>query len=207
MNAWNRLWFSRADVLPLSVTRIAVGLLWLAILTVTAPNWHRFYGYDGVMSLGDEDLNAIRTLSSSSIIQWTDGILPISFWWWIGIVLATCVMLGFQTRIATIGLFVFTSSLIQRNTYVVNGEELVTRMLLFYGCFSAWGSRVSLDSWLRYRNTSMSDKKEYPLVWSWRMMQVNFLLIYAISLPYKFAQDGDWLTGDALHWTIASDMW
>jgi hypothetical protein len=33
------------------------------------------------------------------------------------------------------------------------------------------------------------------------------LLIYAISLPYKFAQDFDWVTGDALHWTIASDMW
>jgi hypothetical protein len=46
-----------------------------------------------------------------------------------------------------------------------------------------------------------------PLVWSWRMMQINFLLIYAISLPYKFAQDLDWLTGDALHWTLASDMW
>ena len=38
-------------------------------------------------------------------------------------------------------------------------------------------------------------------------MQINFLLIYAISLPYKFAQDFDWVTGDALHWTIASDMW
>ena len=38
-------------------------------------------------------------------------------------------------------------------------------------------------------------------------MQINFLLIYAISVPYKFADDIDWLTGDALHWTIASDMW
>ena len=38
-------------------------------------------------------------------------------------------------------------------------------------------------------------------------MQINFLLIYAISLPNKFAQDIDWLTGDELHWTIASDMW
>lgn len=207
MNAWDRFWFSRADVLPLSIARIGIGLIWLAILTVTAPNWHRFYGFDGVMSLGAEDLNAMRTLGSSSIIGWTDGVLPISFWWWVGIVLSVSLALGLQTRIATVGLFLFTSSLIQRNTYVVNGEELVTRMLLFYGCFSPWGSRLSLDSWLRNRNVAASIQKTHPFVWSWRMMQINFLLIYAISLPNKFAQDIDWLTGDALHWTIASDMW
>ncbi len=210
MNAWNRFWFSRADALPLSITRIGVGLLWLAILTVTAPSWDRFYGFDGVLSLGESDLKATRMLSFSSIMNWTDGILPISFWWWVGIGLSSCLTLGFQTRIATIGLFVFTSSLIQRNSYVVNGEELVTRMLLFYGCFAPWGRRLSLDCWLQQRNpitATQGEQEELPLVWSWRMMQINFLLIYAISLPYKFAQDLDWLTGDALHWTIASDMW
>jgi hypothetical protein len=38
-------------------------------------------------------------------------------------------------------------------------------------------------------------------------MQINVALIYLISLPYKFAQDPGWVTGDALHWTVASDMW
>jgi hypothetical protein len=38
-------------------------------------------------------------------------------------------------------------------------------------------------------------------------LQINIALIYIISLPYKFAQDPGWVTGDALHWTIASDMW
>lgn len=207
MKAWNRFWFSRADALPLSIARIGVGLLWIAILTVTAPNWHRFYGFNGLMSMGEGDLNAARALSTSCMIYWTDGILPVAFWWWIGLVLSLCLTLGFQTRIATIGMFFFTSSLIQRNPFVVNGEELVTRMLLFYGCFSAWGSRLSLDRWLSHRCNLKSVDCVDPHVWSWRMMQINFLLIYAISVPYKFAQDVDWLTGDALHWTIASDMW
>jgi hypothetical protein len=178
------------------------------ILFITAPNWHRFYGFDGMLSLGENDLNALRTLSSTSVLNWTDGVLPIGFWWWVGIVLAACVAVGFKTRFATIGLFVFASSLIQRNSYIVNGEELVTRMLLFYGCFSSWGSRLSVDRMLELRNqTVQQESVEHPLVWSWRLMQINFLLIYAISLPYKFAQDFDWITGDALHWTIASDMW
>ena len=214
MNGWNRFWFSRADPLPLSMTRIGVGVLWLAVLTITAPNWHRFYGFDGILSLGDADLNKLRRLSTTSLMTLTDGVLPISFWWWIGLVLSICVTIGFHTRLATIGLFVFTSSLIQRNSSVVNGEELVTRMLLFYGCFSHWGDRLSLDAWIRNRKLAADANgfakdtcSPQPFVWCWRMMQINFLLIYAISLPNKFAQDMDWLTGDALHWTIASDMW
>jgi hypothetical protein len=208
MNAWDRFWFSRADALPLAWTRIGVGLIWLAILVVTAPNWHRFYGFDGILSLGETDLNAMRTMSSTSVMNWTDGVLPIGFWWWLGMGLSICVAIGFKTRLATIGLFVFASSLIQRNSYTVNGEELVTRMLLFYGCFSPWGSRLCLDRFLQlWKHPAHSEPIEHPLVWSWRLMQINFLLIYAISLPYKFAQDFDWVTGDALHWTIASDMW
>lgn len=205
MIAWNRFWFSRQDPMPLSMTRIGVGMLWLLFFIATAPNWERLYGFDGVLSLGEKDLNAFRTISSFSILNWTDGYLPIAFWWWLGVVLAISVMLGLQTRAATIALFLFVSSLIQRNTTAVNGEELVTRMLLFYGCFSPWGDRLSLDCFLRKHFGCES--QQTPLIWSWRMMQVNFLLIYAISLPYKFADDIDWLTGDALHWTIASDMW
>ncbi len=196
------------------MTRIGIGVLWLAVLTITAPNWHRFYGYDGILSLGDSDLNALRRLNTTTLMHMTDGIVPISTWWWIGLALSLCVALGFQTRLATIGLFVFVSSLIQRNNTVVNGEELVTRMLLFYGCFSHWGDRLSLDSWLLKRRATVTASgcasaadPQQPLVWCWRLMQINFLLIYAISLPNKFAQDIDWLTGDALHWTIGSDMW
>jgi len=199
--------------LPLSMTRIGVGVLWLAVLTITAPNWHRFYGFDGMLSLDDSDLNKLRRLSTTSLMYLTDSVLPISFWWWIGLVLSICVTIGFQSRLATIGLFVFTSSLIQRNSSVVNGEELVTRMLLFYGCFSHWGDRLSLDAWILKRKLATDANgfakntcRPQPLVWYWRMMQINFLLIYAISLPNKFAQDIDWLTGDALHWTITSDM-
>jgi Vitamin K-dependent gamma-carboxylase len=206
--AWNRFWFSRADPLPLCITRIGVGVIWLAFLMVTAPNWERFYGADGILSLHESDLNARRTISSFSMMHLTDGWMPIAVWWWIGLVLATAVTIGFQSRIATIGLFLFASSVIQRNNYIINGEELVTRMLLFYGCFSPWGQRLSVDRWLCQRNAASKPSDEgLPLVWSWRLVQINFLLIYMISLPNKFADDISWLNGDALHWTLASDRW
>ena len=38
-------------------------------------------------------------------------------------------------------------------------------------------------------------------------MQVNFALIYAISLPHRLVDDISWWNGDALYYTIANDMW
>lgn len=208
INAWNRFWFSRVDPLPLSMTRVGVGLLWLVWLMVTAPNWQRFYAQDGMLSLSEPDLNSRRSISHFNLIELTEQWIPVASWWWIGLALAITVAVGFKTRIATVGLLLFAMSIIRRNNYIVNGEELVLRMLLLYGCFSPWGERMSLDRWLKKATKENLPSEEIlPLVWSWRMMQINFLLIYMISLPYKFAQDIDWFTGDALHWTIASDMW
>jgi hypothetical protein len=206
MNAWNRFWFSRADVLPQSASRVCFGLILIFFMIGTAPNWSRFYAADGIISLHDADLTGDRSDPNWCVMAWTDGILPIEVWWWVGFVLSILFTLGYKTRLATIGLFLFQSSLIHRNTYVVNGEELVVRMILFYGCFAPWGNRLSIDAWLA-RFKSSSSQKPLPMVWSWRLMQINFIAIYAISLPYKIGQDLDWIWGDAIHWTIASDMW
>lgn len=212
MNAWNRFWFSRADVLPQAASRIALGVILLFFMLGTWPNWQRFYGADGIISLGSHSDIASRPSDNVwCVMAWTEGILPIEFWWWTGFVLTILFTVGYQTRWATIGLFIFQTSLIHRNSYVVNGEELVVRMLLFYGCFAPWGERLSMDSWLRARRLSTTvlanEEPILPLVWTWQLMQINFIAIYAISLPYKFAQDLDWLYGDAIHWTVASDMW
>lgn len=176
----------------------------------TIPNWHRFYAADGIISLNDTDLDANRSDPNWCLMAWTDGVLPIEFWWWVGFALSILFTVGYKTRWATIGLFLFQSSLIHRNSYVVNGEELVVRMILFYGCFAPWGERLSLDASLkRSKEDQPGESKEtlQPMVWSLRLMQINFIAIYAVSLPYKFGQDLDWLWGDAIHWTIASDMW
>lgn len=208
LQGWNWFWFSKADPFPLAVTRVGIGLIWISLLIATAPSWSRYYGADGLLSLRDTDLDLRRSQSFLSLINAMDGVVSIESWWWIGIVLAISLTVGFGTRIATIGLFLFATSLIQRNVLLVNGEEMVTRMLLFYGCFSPWGQRLSIDSWIATRRSKFQNvTSELPLVWSWRAMQINFLLIYMISVPYKLADDIDWLTGDALHWTVASDMW
>ncbi|MEO8494394.1 MAG: HTTM domain-containing protein [Planctomycetota bacterium] len=210
LKRWNDFWFGPIDPLPAALCRICLGVLIIAMYAALAPNWERFFAADGIMSLGDSDLNEQRFPDWWCVFGWTEGWLSIGVYWWIGILAAGAFTVGWRTHVATFVLFVLQSSMIHRDPYVMNGEDMVFRMMLFYGCFAPWGRRLSLDAWFGQRNSSAWPSAVVdgpPLAWPIRLMQVNIALIYAISLPYKFAQDADWVTGDALHWTIASDTW
>jgi hypothetical protein len=208
---WDQAWFAQCDPLPGAMCRIFLGLLLCFYFLALAPNWDRFYGLQGIASLADGDLNASRPHDPLCVLAWTEGWLPIGVYWWLGLAASVLLALGCQTRTVSFILLVIISSLVHRNRMVSNGEEMVARTLLFYGCFAPWGKALSIDAgylFSRHRTTEHSDlaQRTYA-VWPLRLMQVNIALIYVISLPYKFQQDIAWLTGDALHWTMASDRW
>ena len=202
---WNPFWFSRLDARPLALFRILTGLLMLAMLLSLYPNWSRFFAADGMISLNSPGLENNRVNSPLGLFFWTEGRVPIQTFWSLGVICSILFVIGWKTRWATFGMLVLVGSMINRNPYVVNGEELVWRMVLLYSLLIDLGATWSIDAWLR-------DRKGQParttvFAWPVRMLQINVALIYAISLPYKFAQDPGWVTGDAFHWTVASDMW
>jgi hypothetical protein len=209
LNLWNRFWFSPIDPLPMAACRIGLGTLLVVWFIGLSPNWDRFYAADGIISLSDNIAPAPAS-DPWNVMLATEGWLPIRAYLCAGLAASILLAIGFWSRAASGLLFVLINVLVHRNYYIVNGEELVARLFLLYGTFSPWGQAWSLDAWLhaRRRRRNGAETAE-PLPWAWtlRMMQVQFLLIYAISLGYKFAQDVSWLNGDALHWTIASDRW
>jgi Vitamin K-dependent gamma-carboxylase len=210
LDLWNRFWFSPIDPLPMAACRIGLGLLLAVWFIGLSPNWDRFYAADGIISLCDNLAQGPTSSDPWNVMPVTEGWLPLRAYWCVGLVASLLLTIGFWSRTASGLLFVLINVLLHRNYYIVNGEELVARLFLLYGTFSPWGKACSVDSWLHARQESRNDgEAAAPLPWAWtlRMMQVQFLLIYAISLGYKLAQDSSWLNGDALHWTIASDRW
>ena len=203
LQAWDRFWFSPASLLPLAFFRISLGLLMCFMFLSAAPNWERFYALDGVTSLDVPKIQALMGPDESwSCFYWTEGLLPLRFWWVVGLLAAAGLTVGYQTRLCTIVLFILQSSMIHRARILTNGDDLVFRMVLFHGCFAPLGHRLSLD----YNLGRHRDEKP-PWAWAQRMLQINVALIYVISLPNKFAQDHAWFTGEAIYWTMASDMW
>jgi hypothetical protein len=38
-------------------------------------------------------------------------------------------------------------------------------------------------------------------------MQINIVLIYLFSTPYKLLYDPSWVNGEAIYWTVTSNNW
>jgi hypothetical protein len=123
-------------------------------------------------------------------------------WWWAGLVGAIALSVGWQTRLATILLFVLIQSMMHRNLSVVHGQDLVFRMLLFYGLFAPFGACLSIDS-----RGSPGKSAGPPVIWPVRLMQLNFLFIYVNSVPHRLVSDEAWLNGEAVYWAMANNMW
>lgn len=207
---WDRVWFSRFDPLPLACFRISFGLLLFVMWIALAPNWEPYYAADGIPSL-HETLGG-RVRDWWDLFLWTEGMIPMRVWWWVGASATMALIVGWQTRVCTVLLFLLQSSMIHRNLAMVNGEDLVVRMLLLYGCFAPLHHALSIDRWLRQRRLRSAGRDPsdtpLPLVWPVRLMQVNVALIYLISLPVKLTDSsGEWIRGDAIYWSMMSNMW
>ncbi len=200
--AWDRFWFAPLDPLPAALFRIATGTLLAFAYLASWANWDRFYAADGMLSLNDP---AVAPVPQGwwSAFYWTEGVLPVRAYWWVGMAAALAFAVGWQTRLASILLFVIQASLVHRNPMVVNGEDLVFRMLLFYSCFAALGTTLSVDSLRPGGRTAERAPERWPI----RLMQINLALIYLISQPYKLASDPTWLDGDAMYYVMVNRTW
>jgi len=199
--AWNRFFFSSFDPLPLAPLRITLGILFLVMLCFLYPNWEIYYGRAGIPSLIANPGWIPPYEDWWSAFRWLDGIVSLKAIWWMGILTSIAFIIGFQTRIATILLYILQTSMIHRNLSVVNGEDLVFRMVLLYCCFLPLGDYWSVDSRLRKRNPPLRS------AWALRLLQLNLLLIYAFSLPCKLLLDPTWLSGDAMYYVAINATW
>jgi hypothetical protein len=204
---WSEVWFQRVDPASAGLFRICIGLLFFAMWACLYTNWEAYYGLNGVQSLTDSSLPQTAE-DSWSVFYWTSGIVPLRLFWWAGLLAALGFTIGFQTRLCTIALYVLQTSMIHRNRWVANGEDLVFRMVLFYSCFAPLNHAFSLDKWL-------DDKKplakrafaQWPRIWPLRLIQVTIALIYVISLPNKLADDVAWSNGTAIYLSVVSNLW
>lgn len=190
--AWSRVWFSPFDPLPLALCRIAMGTLLIFVYLALFPNWSRFYAVDGMTAGLPPDI--------WNVFYWTDGFVDPLVFWCVGIAASIAFLLGYRTRIAAILLYLLQVSMIHQNRAVVNGEDLILRVLLLYACFAPMGAVLSLDHPVR----RAPGRHE---IWPVRLMQIAIVLVYAFSLPIKLVSDPAWLNGDLMYWVLVSDTW
>ena len=111
-----------------------MGLLILGCFLCLRASWWTYYNDLGIPFFGTPG-TVVESEDVWSIFYWTRGFISVEFFWWFGVLAAVCFTLGWQTRVWTPSLYILLSSMIHRNRMVVNGEDLVLRMMLFYSIF------------------------------------------------------------------------
>ncbi|MGQ9865206.1 MAG: HTTM domain-containing protein [Pseudanabaenaceae cyanobacterium] len=204
---WDRFWFAEGGTHSLGAMRIALGLFVLQMLICSIPNWQRFYGPQGYFPLSAyiQSMNGFTDAAIASVLAWSAD----PRWPWVvfgvGVVSAIAFTLGICTRLATVVLFGVWASLVHRSLMLVNGQDQIVKLLLFFGLFAPLGRSYSGDRWWARRHKQ--PWSEVAPVWPMRLMQVSIAFVYLFSAPAKWNDDIMWRNGLAIYYVTLSDRW
>ena len=182
-SAWRR-WFAASfgiDPRSLAAFRIAVSILLLVDLAARISDFTAMYVDGGIMPI--ETVREFSRGSWSWSLHWLSGKV-----WYQGVLFglaggfAAMLLLGFQTRLATIASWMLLMSLHRHAPLILNGGDALMRSLLFWGMFLPLGRTWSIDS----RRGGGNDRAE-PVVSVPAMgILLQVCLMYWFTAIFKF---------------------
>ena len=192
--AWERFFFTPESTAPLAVFRIAYGLVATLWTLTQLPHLFVFYGPDGVLptppAVGPGQWSVLSTFNS----------VPVLAVVWLATLLAgVALTAGASPRIAAIVLLVGMIAFTRRDPYVLNGGDLLVRVLAVYLIFAPSGESLSWDRWRRDRAHFWEFPRRAP--WALRMLQVQLSVIYLAAVWAKLQGDV-WRNGTALSFAL-----
>lgn len=189
---WNQLFFQSVDVRQYAILRIGLGSMISFYLIGFIALFADHFGPEGWLgSSGDLDL---YHAGSWSVLFLTGS--EAQAWIFIGVTLVGALFftLGLLTRWCGFILLIGLISIWNRNPLLMDGDDAILRIMLFYLLLSPCGNALALDSRWRHR----SQRAE---IWPLRMIQIQLALIYFISGWVKF-HSPEWLNGSILQYLL-----
>lgn len=143
------------DSRSLAILRVGIATIVLWNLFTCFSSISTFYSESGVLPLGLSQ----EVISQSGDRFWSMLWLSDSMnWLWVcfGVtaIAAVCLLLGYNTLVATAVCLVMVWSFQVRNPLVLTGGDVLLRMVLFWGLFLPWSEVWSLDQWRSDRQRS-----------------------------------------------------
>jgi hypothetical protein len=193
------------DVRALAVLRVALGALLLADLALRARSLRAFYTDAGVLpravlSARNPALArfSLHALSGAAAAQWLLFALAAAF--------ALALLVGYRTRLATLGSLLLLASLHARNPLVLNGGDALLRRLLLWGLFLPLGERLSVDA-LRAAAGSRdsADARERVAGVASAALLSQVVLVYGVDALLKH-RSPLWIRGNAVRYVFSLDQ-
>ena len=185
------------DPRSLAACRVAIGSLLLVDLYVRTHDLAAVYGSDGLMPIRD-----VKKLYSTNLrwsLYWIDDSLSFHMAMFVvAACFAAALLVGYRTRLATIGSWIMLTSLHTRAPLINNGGDTFLLLLLFWSMFLPLGRVWSLDA----RRSSPTNRNQTFVSIGTVAILMQVCLVYWCTAMYKF--DQNWNAGhgvqNALMW-------
>jgi hypothetical protein len=185
------------DFRSLAVFRIGLGLLLLGDLAIRAGDLTAFYTDQGVLprsALPAHHYISLHCLDGTADFQAALFVLA-------GLA-ALALLVGWQTRLATVVSWLLLLSLHARNPMVLQGGDILLRLLLFWGLFLPLGARWSVDR-LRRRGGQPLGDREVSVASAALLLQICFVYWFSAALK----TDPAWRSeGTAVYYALSIDQ-
>jgi hypothetical protein len=178
-------WLGTVDPRPLALFRIGLGLTLLHDTVDLLRNLRAFLTDDGMLP---RDLGRPGTTwSVFDLVSTTTGAALVTA---LGLAALVAFTVGYRTRIATFLVWVFVASIHHRNPFVMNGGDMLVRVLLFWSLFADLGAAYGVDA--RRRPARVVDVPAFGL----RVLQIQIAMLYSGTARVKMR--AGWWKGDAV---------
>jgi Vitamin K-dependent gamma-carboxylase len=190
--------------LGVALTRIVLGSVMVVLYGLHFSQRHFLWGADAVLSPADSSavLAARHTWSLYAIFP---SMLGAECLYWVGLTVALMFAAGLFTRVSSIGFFILTWSLYQRNPYTLNGGDNLLVILSIYLIFADL-SALSLDRRL------FGKPRESRFAWLGGMLHNFALAACLVQLGILYFEAGFykiqghvWSSGTAIYYILRSN--
>ncbi len=191
------------DIRKLSIGRIIIGIIISVDIIFRYKNLEAHYTDGGVLPVSVikgyypfyQYYFSIHNLLGNSCVK---------LLFFIHIVLAIALILGYYTRLATFFNFIFLLSLHHRNPLILQGGDDLLRITLFYMMFIPWGHYYSIDNLINERNKKHHQEVTVNFSWIYLVFLINVAFVYFFSALLK--TEPEWrYNGDAIYYALSLD--
>lgn len=180
------------DVRSLAVFRIGLGLLVLADLAMRSAGFDIHYSDGGAQPshVVRKWVLQLKNPSFHALVSSADGTMLL---WAVHAALAVMLILGWRTRIAVVGCWLFTISLQARFITLNSGADHMIGAMLLWACFVPISARLSLDARRRPDRVQRSSEALGPAT---AAFVVQLLVLYLFNASNKHG--AAWRDGSAV---------
>ena len=189
-------WFGEIDLAPVALFRIVYGVLFFNWIWQLWPDIPAFFTDEGILPRG----TALALASDRfSILMAFGQTWQVAIFWALSLVVGLMVIVGYRTTLACVLAFIATISFEERNTLILDGSDLVYRVLPLWLAFASSGARYSLDAALRRsRGEEVTGRGwAFPV----RILQLQVAWIYLATGLEKMLGT-KWPGGTATYWAL-----